>query len=136
MKSRVIVVALIEKDDKVLLGRKPDGVGPYPDTWHIPGGGINLGEESLEDAVRREVREETGLEVTDIERVRFDEDFEPNKHGEMVHYIFLGFRMKAVEENFQAGDDMVHLEWVKKLELKNLPLNRPTVKYFQDVGLL
>lgn len=136
MKSRVIAVALIERDDQILLGRKPDGVGPYPNTWHIPGGGINLGEESLLEAVRREVKEETGLEVSDIKRMSFDEDYEPDKHGEMTHYIFLRFRMKAKGKKQQAADDLIRLEWFKKSDVKKLALNRATVKYLKEIGML
>ena len=71
------------------MGKPPKGVGPYPDTWHIPGGGVELGKESLIEALRREVKEETNIEITDIIPIGFSEDREPNKHGEMTHYIFL-----------------------------------------------
>ena len=40
MKNRLIVAALIRNGSKILLGKKPKGKGPSPDTWHIPGGGI------------------------------------------------------------------------------------------------
>lgn len=89
MKSRVIVSAIIEKDGKILLGQKPQNVGPYPNTWHLPGGGASLGEESLEEALQREIKEEVGITVKDITRIGFDEDYERDKHGEMTHYIFL-----------------------------------------------
>ena len=42
--------------------------GPFKDMWLLPGGGLEAGE-SAEDAVRREVREETGLEVTSLRPV-------------------------------------------------------------------
>ncbi|HSX08713.1 MAG TPA: hypothetical protein VLF93_01000 [Candidatus Saccharimonadales bacterium] len=37
MKARVIVTTLIEKEGKILLGKKLKDVGPYPNTWHLPG---------------------------------------------------------------------------------------------------
>lgn len=63
MKARVVVSVIIEKDGKVLLGRKADGVGPYPDTWRLIGGGVNLEEESVLDALKRETREEAGIDL-------------------------------------------------------------------------
>ncbi len=47
MNSRLIVVGLIRKGDSVLLGKKAAGKGPYPDSWHIPGGGVELGNNRL-----------------------------------------------------------------------------------------
>lgn len=135
MKSRVVVTAQVEKDDKILLGRKKTGVGPYPDTWHLPGGGVNLGEESIDEAIRREVKEETGLEVENVERVGFDEDFEPDKNGERTHYIFLIYKMTAKSFDHIAADDLIELRWFDKSELKNIPLPRPLVKQIK-LGLL
>lgn len=136
MKSRVIVVGLIEKDGKILLGKKPENIGPYPNTWHIPGGGVNLGEETIEDALRRELREEAGIEIDNIEPLGFDEDREPNKHGEMMHYIFLDFKAQYASGEVKAGDDIHHLQWIEKSELKNLNLNKPTLKLLRKLNYI
>ncbi len=136
MKSRVIVVGVIEKDDSILVGKKPDGIGPYPNTWHIPGGGVNLEEETLEDALRREMLEEAGIEIENIEAVGFDEDYENDKHGEKTHYVFLDFKATCTSKDVNAGDDMKSLKWVKKDELKNLNLNKPAKKLLQKLNYL
>src|ERR1700733_1269613 len=104
MKARVIVTTLIEKNGEILLGQKPKDIGPYPNTWHLPGGGVNIETESLEDAVKREVKEETGLDVLKMERVSFDEDYEPDKHGEMTHYVFLVFKVTPKTMKAKADD--------------------------------
>ncbi len=72
MKSRLIVCAVIRNGNKVLLGKKPKGKCPYPNTWHLPGGGINLEKESCEDAVVREIKEETGLDVKDLKKYKLN----------------------------------------------------------------
>ena len=136
MKSRLIVVCLIEKDSKFLLGKKPKNTGPYPNLWHTPGGGVNLDEESIEDALRREMKEETGIEITDIREVGFDEDYETNKHGELTHYVFLDFKVNYLSGDINAGDDIKHLRWVKKEDLKNLNLNKPTKKLLKKLNII
>lgn len=136
MKSRVIVVGLIEKNGAILLGKKPENIGPYPNTWHFPGGGVNLDEESLTEALKREMKEETGIEIQNIEQLEFDEDNEPDKHGEMTNYLFLDFRAKWLSGEITPGDDMKQLKWVKKEELKNLNLNKPTQTLLKKLNII
>jgi len=136
MKTRIVVSAIIEKDGKILLGRKGNGVGPYPDTWQIPGGGARIEEESLVDAVKREVKEEAGIEVYDIKQVAFDEDYAKNKTNEMCHYVFLQFYVLTNEEKVTPGDDIEHLEWVEKKELNKYQYCPPLEKLFKKLGLI
>jgi 8-oxo-dGTP diphosphatase len=136
MKSRVVVTILIEHNGKYLLGKKSNGVGPYPNTWHFPGGGVQLGEESLIDAVKREISEETGLEVSDLTRVAFDEDYEQDKHGKLTHYLFLLFKATALHGKHQVGDDLVHLQWFTKDELQKLVITRPGMKFITEFDSL
>lgn len=134
MKTRVVAVAIIEKDGKILMGNKAKDVGPYPNTWRLPGGGVEDGE-SLEKALIREVKEETGLEVTNLEEVGLQEDDEPNKHGERTHYTFHIFRAEvAGKEN--PTDEFPELRWIDKSELKDMPLARPSIQYFKQIGLV
>jgi len=136
MKARIIVVGLIEKDGKFLLGEKSVNVGPYANTWHIPGGGINPEEESMEDALKREIKEETGIEIQNIQPVGFDEDYEKNKHAEMTHYIFLDFKADYLSGEIKAGDDMNKLQWIEKDKLNDLNINKPTRKLLQKLNLI
>jgi len=128
------VSAIIEYDGKYLFGRKPKGVGPYPDTWQILGGGIEIEEETLIEAVKREIKEESNLDIEDIQPVFFQEDREPNKNGEMTHLVFLVFKAKATNNNATPGDDIVKLKWFTKEEIKDLELARPSILLFKTLG--
>lgn len=136
MKSRLIVSAIIERNGKILLGRKPDNIGPYPNTWHLPGGGVDLGNESILEALKREAKEETGLQIVDIKSLGFDEDFEKDKHNEMTHYVFLVFSAKVKGGKVKAADDVIKLKWFDKAKLSKLPLPRPSMKLFKRIGLI
>ncbi|HSW96511.1 MAG TPA: NUDIX domain-containing protein [Candidatus Saccharimonadales bacterium] len=136
MKSRIIVVGIVKKGSKYLLGRKAPDKGPYPNTWHILGGGINLGEETIEEAIRREIKEEAGIEIQNIQRITFDEDIQPNKYGEMTYYIFLDFIAEYKSGTITPGDDIAEVKWVDKSELEKINVNEPTKKLFKKMGLL
>lgn len=135
MKSRVIVAAIIRKGDEFLFGRKEKNIGPYPNTWHLIGGGVQLGKESLEEAIIREVREEAGIEIKDMKRFSFDEGDEPDKNGELTHYIFLVYDTNYKSGQIKAGDDIKEIRWVHKKEIKELPLPHPTRKVFSLLKL-
>jgi len=57
-----VVVLLTSSDDRVLLTRRAEHMRTFPGTWVPPGGHIEL-DETLEEAGRRELREETGLDL-------------------------------------------------------------------------
>jgi len=135
MKTRVIVSAVIEKEGFLLFGKKASNIGPYPNTWHLIWGWIEENE-SLIDAIKREIFEESGITVEIVESLGFDEDYEPNKHGELTHYIFLVYRAKYVSWEIRADDDIVHLEWISKDILSSVPLNKPSLKLFRKMEYL
>lgn len=134
MKSRIVVAAIIEKDGQILLGQKPKGIGPYPNTWHLPGGGVHLEDETLEAALVREIREEIGITVKDIERISFDEDYEPDKHGETTHYVFLIYKVAYKSGKVKADDDIEELRWFDRNNLSSIPMPRPSIKLFKKLG--
>ena len=74
MKTRIIVSAIIENGKgEILIGKKHPNKGVYLDAWHIPGGGIEEGER-IEEGLKREIKEETNLEITDIQPIHFSDD--------------------------------------------------------------
>lgn len=136
MKYRVTVVAVITKGTDVLLGRKPKDVGPYPNTWVIPGGGLNLGEETTEEALIREVHEETGLEIQDIKPLVFITDTEPDKHGVPTYFIHLVYTATYMSGEINAQDDVASLSWIPIKDLPTLTVARPSITTFKALGWL
>jgi 8-oxo-dGTP pyrophosphatase MutT (NUDIX family) len=136
VKSRLIVSAVIEKGNFFLFGRKRKNVGPYPNTWHLIGGGVNLDKESCKEAIVREIEEEAGIKVKIIEELRFDEDYEKDKHNVQTHYVFLVYKAKYISGEPKADDDLSELKWFNKNELTKLELNKPSQKLFTYLGYI
>jgi 8-oxo-dGTP pyrophosphatase MutT (NUDIX family) len=86
---RPAVYSIIVQDEKILLSKQWDG-------YDFPGGGIELGE-STEDAVMREVKEETGLEV-EVGKIVYANNsfFKLPFKGDFVHSIHLYFECEVV----------------------------------------
>jgi len=84
MKRPAIGVAVIVvKENKILLGKRLNSHGSG--TWALPGGHLEYGE-SIEDCAKREVFEETGLTVSNIQKATFTNDIFTM---EKKHYVTL-----------------------------------------------
>jgi len=109
------VGALIIRRDRILLAQR--GKQPLKGWWSLPGGLVETGEE-LKDAVRREVREETGL---DVRPVRIFEVFERIIRDETgaaeYHYVLIDYLCRVAGGELQAGDDVCAVEWVRRSDL-------------------
>jgi len=81
LKFRPAIYGVIIKDDAILLSKQWDG-------YDFPGGGIKLGEE-MKDALKREVKEETGLEVEIGEIITCENSFYKTLKGRLLHSILI-----------------------------------------------
>lgn len=120
---------LIVRDGKVLLIRR--GKEPYRDHWSLPGGAVERGER-IREAVKREVLEETGLEV-DVGLVAGYRE-EILSSGE--HYLVLAFHCTVTDGQLCAGDDAVECAFVDPTELSTLKTTPALEDVFRDAGLL
>jgi 8-oxo-dGTP diphosphatase len=100
----VSIDAVIIRDKKILLIRR--GVEPFKDYWGTPGGYVGW-DETVEDTVRREVKEETNLDVEDMKFVGVYSS--PKRHPKQV--INLVYLVDAKEGEVKVSDDAVLAEW-------------------------
>ncbi|MBW3632491.1 MAG: NAD(+) diphosphatase [Chloroflexi bacterium] len=105
------IIVLIEQGDRILLAR---GHAFPPGRFGIIAGFVEPGE-SLEDAVRREVREEVGIELTRIEY--FGSQPWPFPHG-----IMIGFRAEYLRGEISLDDgELAEAGWYGLDDLPNIP---------------
>lgn len=90
----------------LLIQRKKD---PFAGTWALPGGFVDANEK-LADAARRELLEETGLEVNEIEQLYTAGDPGRDPRGWTVSVVFLA-RVDAVHLKPVAADDAAAVAW-------------------------
>ena len=115
------VGALIIKGESILLVER--GKEPLKGYWSIPGGLLDVGEQ-LADAVVREVREETGLDVETVNVVEiFERIMRDTKGKPEYHYVLIDYLCKVRGGELKAADDAAKVEWVKR---KELPLRKVT----------
>jgi len=115
------VGAVVVRDGRALIIQR--GQEPRKGEWSLPGGVVNLGE-SLADAVRREVKEETGLEVhpgpiiETFDRVHCDPD------GRIrYHFVIVDFVCESSRGDALAGSDAAAVAWAAADELDAYGVN-------------
>jgi 8-oxo-dGTP diphosphatase len=102
---RAGVSVLIQKDGKLLLGLRTGSHGA--ETWAPPSGKLELGE-SWEDCARREVAEETGLEIDNIHFLAATNDIFKN---EDLHYVTLILKADWVANEARVLEPTKCREW-------------------------
>lgn len=145
----IVAAIIISKDKKIFQGMKhPDKGGVYADCWHIPGGGIEKGE-SKDQALIREVREETGIDISPYGIILVDElgEGESSKilkeTGEKVlcKMKFYVYKVEikdtvASEIKVSLDDDLEKYIWTDISDLKNVKLTPPSFDLFKKLGYL
>ena len=122
MSKIILAVGAVIEDNEgriLLVKHKPERGGYWQDKWICPGGSLELGE-TLEEGARREVKEETGLDI-DIRKLLLP--FERIVHEvrkTALHVIYIDFIARAVGGEFTPGSDVGEGRWVAKQELSGM----------------
>jgi 8-oxo-dGTP diphosphatase len=118
------VGAIILDRGRVLLVER--GKPPLQGYWSLPGGVLEVGE-SLADGIRREIREETGLEIELLgvveifERIMRDADGLPE-----YHYVLIDYLCRSTGGTLCASSDCARAEWVPRRRLREYKITEGT----------
>ena len=113
------VGALIIKDGKVLLVKRANE--PNKGKWSIPGGVVKLGE-SLIDALKREIEEETGLKIKVLDVACVSEEIVEYNGKIKFHYVIIDFFAEVVGGRLRVGSDAEEAKWVGFDELGDIEI--------------
>lgn len=104
----------------------------WSNLWGIPGGKIKGGETS-EEALRREVREETGLELERIRFVMVQDCIRSEEFFRPVHFLLLNYAAMARAGEVVLNDEAEAFCWVTLDEARSMPLNTPTRVLLEEI---
>ena len=126
-KITVDAIILFNKGSVVLIKRKNP---PYKDYWAIPGGFVELGE-TIENAVLREAKEETSLDIEIIKTLNIYSDPNRDPRG---HIITVAFICKTIGGTLKANSDAKDIKVFNKDSIKKINLAFDHKKILKDAG--
>jgi 8-oxo-dGTP diphosphatase len=115
------VGAVVVRDRKALIVKRAHE--PRRGEWSLPGGLLELGE-SLQDAVRREIKEETSLDVTVGPIIETFDRVHRDDHGKIrYHFVIVDFVCWPDGGDAVAGSDADDVAWVGATEIDEYKVN-------------
>jgi 8-oxo-dGTP diphosphatase len=123
------VGGVVVHEGRVLLIRR--GKEPLKGRWIVPGGTVELGE-TLEDALVRELQEETGLTVRPLELLTVFDRIERDASGVSYHYVIADYLCEVVSGTPQAGSDAQEVAFATPRELAAYDVPEKGVEVIRD----
>ena len=127
---QVAVGAVLFYKNQILLVKR--GKAPAKNMWALPGGKVLPGER-LQQALIREIKEETNLDISVGELVYTFDVIEKDKNDNIVfHYVILDFECSYIAGKLNALDDAVDAVWASEKKLRKLNVNERTATLLRD----
>ena len=104
----------------------------FHDKWVVPGGHIEVGEK-MTDAVIREAKEETGLDVYDPQFIFFQEFIQDESFWKNMHFIFFDFALKTDSSDVVLNDEAEAYAWVTLEEALTMNVDAYTIKAINEL---
>ena len=115
------VGAVVVRDGKALVVKRAHE--PRKGEWSLPGGLLELGE-SLQDAVRREIKEETSLDIDVGPIIETFDRVHRDDHGKIrYHFVIVDFLCWANGGDAAPGSDADGVAWVTPAEIDDYGIN-------------
>ena len=122
------VAGVVVRGDEFLLVRR--GKAPGIGLWSIPGGAMRLGE-SLHEALKREILEETGLLVRPVSVIKVVERIIPENGRIRYHYVIVDYACVVEGGTLCAGDDASETCWARFSKIGEFGLSDETISVIE-----
>lgn len=124
---------IVNEEGKVLIVRS----SKWNNKYTVPGGHIELGERA-EEAIKREVKEETGLDVEPVKLLLVQQAIYPEDYHKHEHFLFMDYICKAKSSEVKLdGRELQEYLWVRPEDALGLDIEEYTrnfvVKYLEEL---
>ena len=135
METKVLIVAVVEKDGAILMRKKPAGSPPYKETWYIFGAEAKS-DTSPDDLVKAEVFGKAGVLVTVKNKISWDTEVKKDLDGITKFFVYLDVMCEYESGELRAGEGIEQLEWVRPENLDEYDIVPPSRILFEKLGYI
>jgi ADP-ribose pyrophosphatase YjhB (NUDIX family) len=123
------VGGVVVRDGRALLVRR--GKPPLYGRWVVPGGTVELGE-TLEEALVREIREETGLDVEPVEVLTVFDRIERDGDEVAYHYVIVDYLCRWQSGEASSSSDALDVAWVRREDMAGYDVPPKAMEVVED----
>jgi len=133
MQFKIITSTCIEKNKKFLILKRSKN-DTMPGLWEFPGGKIVIGEK-LKESAKREVFEETGLTIKNIEYIGYSERFSEDRNVKSgYHTLVHHFYCSSFKNDLKISEEHEKFKWSTEKEILSMKIGREigtdTINFF------
>lgn len=115
MITNIVLTGILKDNDLLLIVKRNENDDLYPGAWEFPGGHLESGE-TLEEGLKRELKEEIGFnEFFDFKIISYDDEIK-EKNGKLIHNIEINFEIDVNKDNLNIilSSEHIDYKWVTK----------------------
>ena len=136
----LVAVGAVIEDDKgriLLVKHKPERGGFWQGKWICPGGELELGEK-ISEGIKREVKEETNLDIALKKPLVPFERIVSSTEGTSLHVIYIDYVADLVEGDVKVGSDVGEALWIEKQDIGQIweDIHDDTKKLLKLAGMV
>ena len=115
MNTKIVLTGILKSGDQLLIVKRNENDDLYPGAWEFPGGHLENGE-TLVEGLKRELKEEIGLNRDFESRIIGYDDEVKNKNGELIHNLEINFLIPVNKEEIEVvlSEEHSDYKWVTK----------------------
>ncbi|MGB4966491.1 MAG: NUDIX domain-containing protein [Microgenomates group bacterium] len=132
---KILIIGVVKKDNSILLRKKPDGSPPYKETWYLFGGELTE-QNSPEEAIIAQLKEQTGITIRVLEKIGWDTEVKHDLDGIEKQFIYLNTLCEYVDGDLAAAEGIEKLEWVPIEKLAEYDHVPPSRKLLLELGYI
>lgn len=130
-----MAIAVIKKDDQILIRKFDPAKNPYQEPWGLFGGRLQ-GVGNVAEALNQELQERWNMTVTIVTRIGWDEEQKTDHDGKEKRFIYLDALCELASGEPASANPNEELQWVPLPKLQEYTLNPPSAKLLAQLGYI